>query len=271
MTTRGKKHLLLGWCLSLILTALCIPPQRSYARDVEYSAGNGEIPVWVNEGEPTEIIFEGGRIKDGYKNSKAGLALERKGSSLIIFGKANLNKEAGEALLVRLENGQSYPIRIRLADSDNPRDAQVVVGDGKGALGDEEEAPLPYEERDYNYAPASKVSGLMREMALVAEFGKSSIPGYQVSKKYTGQTVISDGALIAKIDRIFVGANLWGYVLDASNLLDQAQRLNPATFRIDGTRAVSASRWELSARPMTVEHQVAGDHNTKVYIVTRAR
>ena len=34
------------------------------ARDVEYSAGNREIPVWVNEGEPTEIIYEGGRIKD---------------------------------------------------------------------------------------------------------------------------------------------------------------------------------------------------------------
>lgn len=240
------------------------------ARDVEYSSGNGEIPVWVNVGEPTEIIFEGGRIKDGFKNSKAGLALERKESSLIIFGKENL-AEGGEALLVRLENGQSYPLRIRKASIDNPRDAQVVVGDGKGALGPEEEAPPPYEERNYNYAPASKVSGLMREMALVSEFGKSGIPGYQVSDKYKGQTVISDGSLVAKIDKIFVGSNLWGYVLDASNLLDQSQRINPATFRIDGTRAISASRWELNARPMTVEHQIAGGHNAKVYIVTRAR
>ena len=244
--------------------------QEASARDVEYSSGNGEIPVWVNVGEPTEIIFEGGMIKDGFKNSKAGLALERKESSLIIFGKENL-AEGGEALLVRLDNGQSYPLRIRKASTENPRDAQVVVGDGKGALGAEEEAPPPYDERSYNYAPASKVSGLMREMALVSEFGKSGIPGYQVSDKYRGQTVISDGSLVAKIDKIFVGANLWGYVLDASNLLDQSQRINPATFRIDGTRAISASRWELSARPMTVEHQIAGAHNAKVYIVTRAR
>lgn len=269
MTRVGILRCVIAGALMVIIN--CTLASDVYARDVEYSAGNGEIPVWVNEGEPTEIIFEGGRIKDGFKNSKAGLALERKGSSLIIFGKANLNKDAGEALLVRLENGQSYPIRIRLATPDNPRDAQVVVGDGKGAMGAEEEAPPPYEERNYNYAPASKVSGLMREMALVAEFGKSTIPGYQVSNKFTGQTVISDGSLLATIDRIFIGANLWGYVLDASNLLDQSQRLNPATFRIDGTRAISASRWELSARPMTVEHQVAGAHNAKVYIVTRAR
>lgn len=269
MTRFGILRFIIVSALLVVSTGILASTAR--ARDVEYSAGNGEIPVWVNEGEPTEIIFEGGRIKDGFKNSKAGLALERKGSSLIIFGKANLNKDAGEALLVRLENGQSYPIRIRLATSDNPRAAQVVVGDGKGAMGAEEEAPPPYEERNYDYAPASKVSGLMREMALVAEFGKSTIPGYQVSNKFTGQTVISDGSLLATIDRIFIGANLWGYVLDASNLLDQSQRLNPATFRIDGTRAISASRWELSARPMTVEHQVAGAHNAKVYIVTRAR
>jgi hypothetical protein len=111
----------------------------------------------------------------------------------------------------------------------------------------------------------------MREMALVAEFGKGQIPGYQVSEKFKGQTVVSDGALLAKIDRIFIGANLWGYVLDTTNLLDQSQKLNPATFRIDGTRAISASNWELSARPLNVEQQVAGKHNAKVYIVTRAR
>jgi hypothetical protein len=111
----------------------------------------------------------------------------------------------------------------------------------------------------------------MREMALVAEFGKASIPGYQVSDKFKGQTVVSDGSIIAKIDRIFVGPNLWGYVLDASNLLDQSQKINPASFRIDGTRAVSASNWELSARPMTVENQIAGREKAKVYIVTKAR
>jgi hypothetical protein len=254
----------------MALVSLAIS-ERAFARDVEYSSGNGEIQVWVNVGEPTEIVFEGGHIKDGFKNSNAGIALDRKDSSLVVFGKENMN-EAGEALLVRLEDGRSYPIRVRKATPDNPRDAQVIVGDGKSAVGSgEEEESSPYKERSYEYAPPSKVSGLMREMALVAEFGKAAIPGYQISEKFRGQTVVSDGAIIAKIDKIFVGPNLWGYVLDATNLLDQSQKLNPASFRIDGTRAVSASQWDLAARPMDVEQQVSNKHNTKVYIVTRAR
>jgi len=257
---------------SLSACVLVLGSLTAYARDVEYSSGSGEIPVFVNVGEPTEVIFEGGKIKSGFKNRNAGIDLDRKDSSLVIFGKDNMN-ENGEALLVRLDNGTSYPLRVRKANSDNPRDAQVVVGDGKGAMGNEEdeETSLPFQERSYEYAPASKVSGLMREMALVAEFGKSSIPGYQISDKFKGQTVVSDGAIVAKIDRIFVGPNLWGYVLDATNLLDQSQKLNPASFRIDGTRAISASNWELSARPMTIEHQVAGRDRAKVYIVTRSR
>lgn len=263
-------HAMKKLCTVVLLAGVLGSLNPAYGRDVEYSSGSGEIPVWVNVGEPTEVIFEGGRIKNGFKNRNAGIDLDRKDSSLIIFGKENLN-ENGEALLVRLENGTSYPLRVRKANSDNPRDAQVVVGDGKGAMGAEEEAPAPFQERSYEYAPASKVSGLMREMALVAEFGKSSIPGYQVSDKFKGQTVVSDGSILAKIDRIFVGPNLWGYVLDASNVLDQSQKLNPATFRIDGTRAISASQWELAARPMTIEHQVAGRDKAKVYIVTRAR
>lgn len=255
---------------SCALLGSVLSPLAAYARDVEYSSGNGEIPVYVNVGEPTEVTFEGGRIKSGFKNRNAGLDLERKDSSLILFGKENMN-ERGEALLVRLDNGTSYPLRIKKANSDNPRDAQVIVGDGKGAMGAQDEEMSPSQERSYEYAPPSKVSGLMREMALVAEFGKSAIPGYQVSDKFKGQTVVSDGAIISKIDRIFVGPNLWGYVLDTTNLLDQSQKLNPASFRIDGTRAISASNWELAARPMTIEHQVAGRDRAKVYIVTRAR
>ncbi|MFN9956695.1 MAG: hypothetical protein ACK55I_26640, partial [bacterium] len=127
----------------------------------------------------------------------------------------------------------------------------------------EEEAMPAYQERRYDYAPPSKVSGLMREMALVAEFGKATIAGYQMSEKFKGQTVVSDGAILAKIDKIFVGPNLWGYVLDTTNLLDHSQKLNPATFRIDGTRAVSAARWELSARPLNVEQQISGAHMSK--------
>jgi hypothetical protein len=241
----------------------------AYARDVEYRDGEGDIEVFVNPAEPTDIQFPG-KIKEGFKSSTAGISVERKVNSLVVFGKENIN-DNGEAILVKLEDGRSYPIRIRRATTDNPRDALVSIGDGKGPVGeDEEEMPI-YKERGFDKAPPSKVSGLMREMVLVAEFGKRSIAGYQVSEKYKGQTVVNDGAVLAKIDRIFIGPNLWGYVLDTTNMLDQSQKLNPASFRIDGTRAISASNWELAARPMNVEEQVSGKHNTKVYIVSRAR
>lgn len=253
-----------------IVAALLGSTEASFARDVLYQAGDPEIDVFVNIGEPTEINFEGGQIKDGFKNSNAGVAIENKGNALIVFGKSNLENE-GAALLVRLEDGRSYPIRIMKASPENPRDATILIEDGKGPMGAEEEAAPPFKERNYDYAPASKVSGLMREMVLCAEFGKSAIPGYTESERFKGQTVVSDGAVLAKIDKIFIGPNLWGYVLDTTNLLDQSQKLNPATFRIDGTRAISASSWELAARPLNVEEQIANKHNAKVYIVTRSR
>lgn len=256
--------------IAAALAALCaVSP--AFARDVQYQEGDGEIEVFVNVGEPTEISFEGGQIKDGFHNSNAPIAIQNKGSALIIFGKQNMTAD-GAALIVRLNDGRSYPIRVMVANEKNPRDAQIIIEDGKGAFGaEEEQAPEGYTERGYDYAPASKVSGLMREMVLVAEFGKKAIPGYTMSDKYKGQTVVSDGSILAKIDRMFIGPNLWGYVLDTTNLLDQSQKLNPATFRIDGTRAVSSSSWELAARPLNVEEQISNKHNAKVYIVTRSR
>jgi len=268
VSKRNKRIISLAIAAGVILGSL---PLRAFARDVEYKQGDGEVEVWVNVGEPTEISFPTS-IKDGFRNSNAGISLEKKESSIIVFGKEDI-KENGEAILVRTDDGKSFPLRIRKATVDNPRDGQVMIGDGKGALGtegEEEEEPA-YAERKFDYAPASKVSGLMREMILVAEFGKAKISGYQVSEKFKGQTVISDGAVLAKIDKIFTGPNLWGYVLDATNLLDQTQRINPATFRIDGTRAVSMTNGELAPRPLNVEEQISGKHNTKVYVVTRAR
>lgn len=266
--TKAKHNLFL---VAVLVTAACgaLGVQSAAARDIEFRSGDGDIEVWVNPGEPTSIEFPA-RIKEGFKSSTAGIAIERKNNSLVVFGKENIN-DKGEALLVKLEDGRSYPIRLYRASTDNPRDALVSIGDGKGPVGvDEEEMPI-YKERGFDKAPASKVSGLMREMVLVAEFGKRAIPGYQVSEKFKGETVLNDGAVLAKIDKIFIGPNLWGYVLDATNVLDQAQKINPASFRIDGTRAVSASTWELAGRPINVEEQISGKHNTKVYIVARSR
>ena len=59
-------------------------------------------------------------------------------------------------------------------------------------------------------------------------------------------------------------------MLDVENLLDTNQKLNPASFRLDGTRAVAAERWELAPRPETAEQRIAGSHKAKVYIVTKS-
>ena len=258
--------------LGMVLVLVAVSADKAWARDVDYKKGGGEIQIWVNPGEPTEIVFPG-PIARGFKNSNAGVAIDKKDSSLIVFGKENIN-ESGEAILVQLQDGRSYPVRVSRASQDNPRDPTINISDSQSPIGpteEEEEELQPSKERSYEYAPASKVSGLMREMILVAEFGKKAIPGYQVSEKYKGQTVVSDGAVVAKIDKIFIGPNLWGYVLDTTNLLDQTQKITAATFRIDGTRAVSASNWELAPRPLNVEEQISGKHNAKVYVVTRAK
>jgi hypothetical protein len=158
------------------------------------------------------------------------------------------------------------------ASPENPRDNMIRINDERGGLilGSEEEDPK-YLDKKYEYAPPSQVSGFTREMILVAEFGKKGIQGYRISDAYKGQSVLNDGTIQATIDRIFIGQNLWGYVIDVRNLLSTSQRLNPASFRLDGTRAVSAKNWELAAVPLNIEQQLARAHETKVYIVTRAR
>jgi len=112
------------------------------------------------------------------------------------------------------------------------------------------------------------VSGLMREMILVVEFGKRhGIPGYRRSNRYHGQTVIDNESIKATISEIFVGPAHWGYVLDVENKLDSSQRLNLSTFRLAGTRAISPRNSVLAARPKSVEEQVTSAHKSKVYII----
>ncbi len=238
------------------------------ARDIE-SKGQ-EMNIYVAPGEPTEVQFPG-KITGGYGRKNSPLTIERKDSSLVMFAGESLSPN-GEAIIVRLEDGRSYSVRITRATPDSPRDAIVSVKDGRGALladGDEEEPA--YREKGFEYAPPTQVSGLMREMVLAAEFGKEKIPGYRASDQYRGQVVLDDGTVTATIDRIYIGPNLWGYVLDAQNRIDVTQKLNPAAFRLDGTRAVSIRNWELAPRPMNIEQQLSGGDKTKVYIITRAR
>ncbi|MCB0309844.1 MAG: type-F conjugative transfer system secretin TraK [Bdellovibrionales bacterium] len=248
--------------------AFLLLSDSSYARDVEYSSG--EVDVRVSPGEPTQIQMPA-QIAGGFKKKLSALSLDRKDSDLIIFANEGIS-ESGEAIIVRLQDGRSYSLRIKRATSDNPRDDIVKLYDERIAMVQKsEEDELPHRDRDFQYAPASQVSGLMREMVLMAEFGKQAIPGYRVSEKYKGQTVLNDGTMLATIDKILIGPNLWGYVIETQNLLDQTQRLDPATFRLDGTRAISMSNWELAPRPLNIEEQISGKDKTKIYVITRAK
>jgi len=264
---RSSRKIALLAVLAAVLGLLALT-SAAQAREVEYSTS--ELPIYVVPGEPTEVQFPG-KISGGFKKKLSAVSVERKDESLILFAGENL-AQTGEAVIVRLEDGRSYSLRIQRATVANPRDAIVTVKDERGALvaaGSEEEPP--YREKVFKYAPPSAVSGLMREMVLVAELGKKNIPGYKVNDTYRGQKVLDDGTLQATIDRIFIGPTLWGYVLNARNLLDQTQKINPASFRLDGTRAISARNWELAPRPLNVEQQIAGRDQTKIYIITRAR
>jgi hypothetical protein len=262
----SRKTLLMAAASACLTSLLWAAP--ALARDIEY--GSGEVTVNVVPGEPTQIQFPG-EVRGGYKPKLSNIDLEKKDSDLIVFAGEGLS-DKGEAIIVRLSDGRSYSLRIRTADDEHPRDDVIRLEDRRHANSDEEEEELKaYKEKKFEYAPPSTVTGLMREMVLVAELGKKGIIGYKVSDRYKGETVMSDGTMRATIDRIFIGPNLWGYVLDTHNMLDQTQQLNPASFRIDGTRAISAERWELSPRPLNIEQQIAGKDKAKVYIVTRAK
>lgn len=256
---------------TILATALLTAtiPATSFARDIEYK--NEEVNVYVTPGEPTQIQFPG-NISGGFKRKQSSVSLDKKGTDLIVFAQDNID-DTGEALIVRLEDGRSFSIRVKRSGGGNTRDTVVRIDDVQGSIidanKDEEEAP--YKEKTFEYAPPSNVSGFMRELVLAAEFGKSAISGYRMSDKYRGQTVLHDGTMHAKIDRIFIGQTLWGYVVEAENLLDQTQKINPASFRIDGTRAISAQNWELAPRPLNVEQEAAQGHKAKIYIITRAK
>lgn len=250
-----------------ILTALLITiPSLSFARDLDYK--NEEVSVYVTPGEPTQIQFPGS-ITGGYKRKTSAISLERKDESLVIFPQ-NPVGDKGEAIIVELKDGRTYSIRIQNSSDTSPRDDVIRIDDSRPAATSEEENP-PYREKGFSYAPPTQVSGLMREIVLNAEFGKSSIQGYRVSDLHKGDLILNDGTIVAKIDRMYLGPNLWGYVIDAENLLNQTQKINPASFRIDGTRAISASNWELAPKPATTEESVAAKHRTKIYIVAKAR
>lgn len=255
--------------LSALFAACMLLPHSATGEDVDY-LGEGEISIRVTPGEPTQVRFPG-TISGGFRKKTSSLSLDRKDADLILFSNESITEE-GEALIVRLEDGRSYPIRIRRASNDFPRQPQIQIFDRRhSVLAESDEEAPEYARQEFSRKNPATVAGFMRELVLVAEYGKDKIPGYRMTDRYRGETVLDDGTLKATIDKIFVGPNLWGYVIDASNSLDVSQRLNPATFRLDGTRAISMTNWELAAKPLNVEQQITRKHATKVYVITRPK
>ncbi|MCB0360251.1 MAG: type-F conjugative transfer system secretin TraK, partial [Bdellovibrionales bacterium] len=246
--TRKQCGLLLAALGAILLLAM-----PALARDIAYEGG--EEVIHVKPGDPSQITFPG-KIEGGFKRKNSNLVLERQGDFLIIFAQPTLQPD-GEAIIVHLDDKRTYSLRVKPATSSEQRDGFVRITDTRAPDLETEEG---YQKKESvqpdGFAPQTVVSGLMREMILVAEFGKrKGITGYRRSNRYSGETVLHDGAIIAKVDEIFMGSNLWGYVLSVENLLDTTQRLDPASFRHDGTRAVSIERLELAPKPKSDEQK----------------
>jgi hypothetical protein len=253
--------------LGVLLVLLALLASSAFARDVTYE--EGEIEIRVNPGEPTQLQFPG-PVAGGFRKSASVLNVSPKDNDLVIFSGENLSA-AGESIIVRLQDGRSYAVRVLRATPDAPRDPLVSILDARAAPNTGEEEDPIYRDPNFEYAPPSQVAGLMREMILHAEFGKKNIPGYRISEAYKGQPVLNDGTVMATVDKILIGPNLWGYVLDTANMLDTPQLLNHASFRLDGTRAIVFEKAELAAKPLTVEQQISQGDKSKVYIVVKAR
>lgn len=250
-----------------VVAAAVVFPVTAYCREVNYQGQ--EETIYVTPGEPTQIQFPG-QVVGGYKRKQSSVSLDRKENYLIVFSGPDLSLD-GEAIIVHLDDKRTYALRLLPSSEYAPRDEVINIIDERDP--DPELQPQqPESEEPTGFAPASTVSGLMRNMILVSEFGKSKgVPGFRRSNKYSGEVVLHDGTIKATIDELFLGPDLWGYVVSVENMLDVSQRINPATFRLDGTRAISASSWELAPRPQTAEQMISNGHIGKLYIVTRAK
>ena len=195
-----RKRMLIGkmW-LAMIALGLA---DSAYARDIKYT-GDEQV-VYLTPGEPTQVVFPS-KIEGGFKRKNSALGLQRNDNFLILFAQPDLTDD-GEALLVLLDDKRSYAIRALPANDEKKRDETVKIIDEREDT-DYENGPLtPDLIPRQNFAPPSTPTGLMRGMILAAEFGlKKKIPGYRQSNRYSGETVLHDGALEAKIKEMYMG------------------------------------------------------------------
>ncbi len=234
---------------------------NSEAREIRYDGA--EQSIYVTPGEPTQLVFPG-KVEGGFKNKDSRVSIEKQDNYLVVFGKPGLALE-GEAIIIQIDDKRTYSIRVMPADDAHKRDGNVSINDLRQPV-------TPEDDEQITKGKPSAITALMKELILVAEFGKrKKISGYRKSNDYSGETILYDGTLRATVDEVFIGSNLYGYVVSVENLLDTGQKINPASFRLDGTRAVAAQRWELAPRPMTAEQERAGAHKGKIYIITRSK
>ena len=258
----------------LLVCLALVSPKDTFARDLFFEKDSGEQTVYVTVGEPTQISFPG-PIAGGFIAKNARVSLQRQDDFIVVFAQPGLDPE-GEVIIVHLLDKRSYHLRVIPSDVGHPRDDALKIID-KRPMDEILGANVPnpntqIKDTESPYPPPSTVPGLMREMVLVAEFGKMEPPaGYQRSSTYSGEPILQDGTLHAELDEIFLGTDLWGYVVTVENLLETSQRINPASFRLDGTLGVVLEKTELAARPITAEQKIANAHKAKVYIVTRSK
>jgi hypothetical protein len=247
----------------LILTAFLLSlwsDKHSYAKEIRYNGT--EQKIYVIPGEPTQVVFPG-KVEGGFKNKDSRVAIEKHDNYLIIFAKPGLSLE-GEGIIIQIDDKRTYSLRVTPADDNNQREGNVMINDLR--------PPMITEEEEVVKGKPSAITELMKNLILIADFGKKKgAAGYRRSNQYSGETIMYDGTLKATLDEVFIGANLWGYVVSVENLLETTQKINPASFRLDGTRAVAAQRWELAPKPQTAEQERAGAHKGKVYIITRSK
>ena len=256
------------FALLLSLFNIVFIPNLAFARDISYTGS--EEKIYVSPGEPTQITFPG-KVSGGFFASKGKVSLKKEGSFIVLFAQPGL-APSGEVVILFLEDERSYSLRVLPAGVEQARDDAVKIIDDRDPEIELEQPKGDVLSKETPFAPPSVVSGLMREMMLVAEFGKKKgIPGYRRSNRYSGEEILNNGAIEAKIDEIFMGADHWGYVLTVTNLLDTTQQLNPATFRLDGTKAIAFQNIQLAPRPQTAEQKISNKHQVKAYIVTRSK
>ncbi len=133
---------------------------NAFSKDIEYKGE--EVDVFVTPGEPTQVQFPS-KVLGGFKKKLSAISLDKKANDLVIFATEKLSEE-GESLIIRLDDGRSYTIRVKKGDEDQRNTLVRIIDKTQSILKDQGDANEDSElnKGQMQFAPATKVSGLMR-------------------------------------------------------------------------------------------------------------